>query len=106
MGRLTAKTAADQEMHKHLGAAVSSVRKALSVAASQSKSSDPVVLRRVRGVISRLKGALSILEGTGTMQPGWDLTDPDLMPEDQKKVRERSRTPPPQSSPAPVGGDS
>lgn len=104
MGRLTAKTAADQEMHKHLGAAASSVRKAL-VAVAQNHSEDPVVVRRTRSILKRLRGVLSLLEGTGTMQPGWDLTDPDLMPEDQKKVRDRSRIPP-QPSPAPVEGDS
>ena len=94
MGRLAARTDADREMHLHLRAATVAVRKALTVVMSQHKDQDPQTLRRVRGIVGRLKGTLGVLEGIGTMQPGWDLTDPDMAPEDQKRAPERR--PPPQ----------
>ena len=103
MSRLAAKTDADREMHQHLSAATTSVRKALAVVARNSPQ-DFLIRRRSQAITRKLKGILGLLEGIGTVQPGWDLTDPDLLPEDQKVVRERAVRPPPQV-PGPGGED-
>ena len=103
MGRLAAKTDADREMHKHLSASAQALRKAWAVAAHLSKDQDPLVLRRARTIAAQLKGALGILEGVGTMQPNWDMTDPDLIPEDQKEPRQREK--PQRPAPVVTAGD-
>ena len=95
MSRLAAKTNADREMHQHLSAASASVRKALVVVA-QNRSEDPQIRRRSQAIARRLKGIMGLLEGIGTMQPSWDMTDPDFLPEDQKGRQERDVRPPPQ----------
>ncbi len=93
-GRLTARTAADQEMHRHIHAAVASVRKALQAASGQTKDQDPVVMRRARSIIGQLRGAMRGLEGIGNSQPNWDRTDPDLLPEAGKVAPPRVQAPP------------
>lgn len=93
MGRLTARTAADQEMHQHLHAAVSAVRKALQAVSGQSKDQDPVVMRRARRIMGQLRGALGVLEGIGNSHPNWDMMDPDMLPESEKKAPERVPAP-------------
>ena len=86
----------------HLRGSIASLRKALAVAARGSKDSDPVVLRRARGIVGQLRGALGVLEGIGTMQPNWDMTDPDLIPEAQKTAPRKEPSVAPQ---VPVEGD-
>lgn len=95
MGRLTARTAADQEMHRHIHAAVASVRKAMQAASGQNKDQDPVVMRRARNIIGQLRRAMGVLEDIGNSQPNWDRTDPDLLPESGKVAPPRVKAPPP-----------
>ena len=98
MGRLTAVTEVDKEMHKHVNAASRAILKALR--ALPSKVDNSSVRRRRNAIAIKLQGALSILGEIGNTQPGWDMDDPDLMPEQMKK--------PPQKRPIPpmvVGGD-
>lgn len=87
----------------HLQSSMRALQQALAVAVKSSKDQDPVVLRRARGIVSKLRGALGFLEGIGTMQPNWDMTDPDLIPEDQKKATQRRERPKP--PPTVVEGD-
>lgn len=90
MGRLAAKTASDREMHDHLSAAVRSLHKALAVAARALQGADnPLLIRQARSCVARLKTTLANAEGVGNLSPAWDLDDPDLMPEDQKKAPPR-----------------
>lgn len=102
MSRLAAKTDADREMHQHLSAAKTSVRKALAVVARNSPQ-DSQTRRRSQAITRRLRGILGLLEGIGTVQPGWDLADPDLLPEDQKVVEEERALRPPPQVPGPGG---
>ena len=96
-----ALTAANLEVRKHLSASASSARRAMAVLSQHRKSADPVVRRRVLGMLGRLKGALSLLEDMGSMQPGWDTSDPDLMPEAFKQAPVRA----PRPVAVPVGED-
>jgi hypothetical protein len=84
----------DREMHKHISASAQALRKALAVASHSKNQQDPQVLRRARTIAAQLRGALGILEGVGTMQPNWDMTDPDLVPENQKVAKQPQRPAP------------
>jgi len=94
MGRLAARTATDQEMHRHIHAATVAIRKALGVVSSQVKDQDPLVMRRTRSIIGQLRGSLGVLEGIGNTQPNWNRTDPDLLPESERAAPVRVLAPP------------
>lgn len=87
MGRLSARTSADREIHLHLKDAAKAMTKALAIADRESRKPDlnPLLVRRARGIYRLIRGALGLVESVGTIQPSWDLGDPDLEPEDQKK---------------------
>ena len=81
-------------MHHHLHAATAELRKALRILSGQDKNQDPLVMRRTRSIMRQLQGALGIIEGVGNTQPNWDRTDPDLLPEAEKRAPERAPKPP------------
>ena len=86
--------AADQDVKKHLGASRVAAQKALAIMAGMRKSMTPATQRRTLGMMAQVKGALSLLEGVGSMQPRWDTSDPDLTPENQKTVPVRAKAKP------------
>ena len=87
MGFLSNPTKVDQEMRLHLKAAVKALQKALAIAYGQQKVADPQAKHRAKNVARQLRSALGLLEGIGTLSPGWDMDDPDLIPEGQKRAR-------------------
>lgn len=101
MGLLAARTDADRELHMHLRAASISIRKALASTQVRPEAG-PQVRRRARRMATQLKAALGLVENIGTMQPFWDMEDPDLVPEEQKTVQKR---PKPQPKPVVEGDD-
>jgi hypothetical protein len=81
------------------------LRKALLVAQGVAPDADSVIRRRARNIVTQLRGAVSIVEGVGNMQPSWDTTDPDLLPEDQKRGKEKPKPPPQRPAPVSVEAD-
>ena len=86
MGRLRArlsKSAVDQQIQRHVASAQRAVAAALSTC-RRARDVGGVEGRRARRVARDLARAQSALGNIGRVTPGYELDDPDLMPEDER----------------------
>lgn len=101
MGRLRASLARsdiDREMHRHLGDAGRSLQLALDLCIRVARGGgevghSPTEVRRARQYADSIRRARDIASSVGHLTPSIDMTDPDLIPEADKRPPER--TPPP-----------
>lgn len=90
MGRLKAglaKTAEDRVLHTHLAKANRELGLAVEVCQHFSRSSQDrygTESRRARRYALVLRQALALINGLGHLTPMFDVTDPDMMSEDQR----------------------
>jgi len=80
----TGQTPAETEMSKHLANARSSLQAAYAVA-HKARTNRRVVNRRVAEAEYKIRRALGSIGSIRGLQPAYDLDDPDLMPEEDKR---------------------
>lgn len=103
MGRLRARlatTTLDRDIQRLLADAVQKARAAQQLCAQAARGGMP----RGRRSAQAIQQAIVLLDGVGLLTPGYDTSDPDLMPEEQKRPGWFRRQPQ-QTSPAPEPAD-
>ena len=106
MGRLRARLAStelDRDIQRLLADAVRKARDAQHLCNQGTRDGLP----RGRRAAGAIQQAIALLEGVGLLTPSYDLTDPDLMPEDQKRPGWFRKPQPEEAAPPkpPTGSD-
>lgn len=90
----TAKNEADMEMHKHLAAAIRALDKAEECAGRFTRLEEKetyISSHRARRFVRDIQRSRGILHAIGSLVPGYDHEDPDLLPEEVKAEISRQR---------------
>lgn len=88
---MTTKSPEERALQECLGKVSREMSRAVGLCARfkrrTGESFHPVVVKRAEKTARDLRRALAIVQGVGRITPLYDLGDPDLIPEDQKRAR-------------------
>ena len=89
-----ARSDADRDLHRQVAEATRYVAKAQDVCLRMARSRDPAMqteAHRARATQQTLQQVRSLLDRVGYFTPGYDRSDPDLIPEATKRAETRQQ---------------